>query len=164
MPVQVRDLLPFEIVKEPWNDYVIMDEGQEVTLRGRLILAKVVRIIDKDNPKRLGIQLAPHQIWITHSPSALRGEPSPKLPSPADIPDDQKKIVEVETRKENWSAYHLPTDNVDLRLRFVVTRVYRVPTVFAMDGEPYYIVESAGLSETLKEGKPAGTAVDEIAH
>ncbi len=164
MPVEVRELLPFEIVKEPWNDYVIKDEGQEAILRGRLVLAKIVRIIDKDNPKRIGIQIAPHQIWITHSPPALRGKPSPKLPAPAEIPNDQKKMVEVETRKENWSVYRLPVDNVDLRLRFVVTRVYRIPNVFAMDGEPYYIVESAGLSETLKEGQPAGTLVDEIGH
>lgn len=164
MPVEVRELLPFEIVKEPWNDYIIKDEGHEVTLRGRLILAKVVRIIDKDNPKRLGIQLAPHQIWITHSPSALRGTPSSQLPAPASIPDDQKKIVEVETRKENWSVYRLPADNVDLQLRLVVTRVYRVPEIFAMDGEPYYLVESAGLSEALKDGKPAGALVDEIGH
>jgi hypothetical protein len=162
MPVEVRELLPFEILKEPWNDYVIKDEEQEVTLRGRLILSKVVRIIDKDNPKRLGIQVAPHPIWITHSPQALRGDPSPQLPSPSSIPNDQKKIVEVETRKENWSVYRLPADNVDLRLRLVVIRVYRVPEVFAMDGEPYYLVESAGLSETLKDGKLAGMPVDEI--
>ena len=164
MPVEVRELLPFEIMKEPWNEYVIKDEGHDVTLRGRLILAKVVRIVDKTDPKRHGVQVAPHQIWITHSPQGLRGEPSPTLPSPADIPDDEKRFVEVETTKESWNVYRLTEDKVDLRLRTVVSRVYRVPGVFAMDGEPYYIVESAGLSEFLKEGKPAGTLVGEITH
>src|SRR2546422_1110902 len=161
MPVEAREFLPFEIVKEPWNEYVIKDQGEEGILRGRLILAKVIRIGDTNDPKRLGIQVAPHQIWITHSPPKLRGEPSPRLPSPPDVPNNQRIEVEVETRREDWSAYRLPVDKGDLRLRYVISRVYRVPNLFAMDREPFYIVESAGLSEILKDGEPTGSPVGE---
>src|SRR2546428_13104948 len=114
MPVEVRELLPFEIVREPWNDYVIKDEGQEVTLRGRLILAKVVRIVDRDNPKRLGIQVAPHPIWITHSPQVLRGEPSPQFPHPASITEEQKKMVDAGPGKGNWRVKVFTRTNTGL--------------------------------------------------
>jgi hypothetical protein len=161
MPVEAREFLPFEIVKEPWNQYVIKDQGEEVILRGRLILAKVTRLGDTSNPKRRGIQVAPHQIWITHSPANLRGDPTPRLPSPVDIANDQKIPLEVETRREDWSAYHLPGDKVDLRLRFVISRVFKVRGLFAADREPYFLVESAGLTEFLKDGEPVGMPVGE---
>ncbi len=157
MPVEVVGLLPFETVREPWNEYVIKDEGQDVILRGRLILAKVTRMRDTADPKRVGVQVAPHPIWTTHSPPGLRGEPSPQLPPFTAIPAEEKKLVEVETTREAWNVYRFTEDKVEFRLRLVITRVYRVPKYYAVDGEPYYVVESAVLSEVLREGRPVDT-------
>src|SRR3989442_15044190 len=136
MPVEAREFLPFEIGKEPWNEYVIKDQGEEGILRGRLILAKVIRIGDTNDPKRLGIQVAPHQIWITHSPPKLRGEPSPRLPSPPDVPNNQRIEVEVESWWGGWRTYRVLVDKEDLCLRDVISILYRVPNLFAIEREP----------------------------
>lgn len=149
MPVEILGLVPFEIVKEPWNEYVIKDD-EDVVLRGRLILSKMTRIRDPTDQKRMGIQVAPHPIWTTHSPPALRGKASEKLPHPAEIAENEKKQVEVETRKETWNVYRVAEDKAELRLRLVVGRVYRALGHYAVDGEPYYLVDSTVIAEVSK--------------
>src|SRR5205809_1630134 len=143
-------MVPFDIVKEPWNEYKIKDD-EDVILRGRFIVTKLVRIHDSENPKRIGLQMGSTPIWVTHSPSRMRGKPSERLPSINEIKEEQKKNLEVEIVKEDWNVYRIPEDKRTLRFRLIVARVFRVLGHYSSDEEPYYVVESTGLLEESKE-------------
>jgi len=150
MPVERIGLVPFEVRKEPWNEYKIKDK-EDVVLRGRFIVTKFVRIRDTESPKRIGLQVGSTPIWVTYSPPGIRDKPSERLPPVNEIKEEEKKNMEVEIVKEDWNIYRIPEDNRILRFRLIVARVFRVLGYFSSDEEPYYIVESTGLLEESKE-------------
>ena len=136
-----------KILSEPWNEYIIKD-SKDVPLRGRLVLTKFIRI--KDPAKGLGARIAQQSIFATAAPDELMGTPSEKLPAPDQIPKEELTRLDSEIVKEDWNRYYVVEDKVTLRLRLLVTDVYK-SSYFAADGEPYYIIISDTIGEALKE-------------
>src|SRR5436309_4175616 len=138
----------FEVVREPWNEYVIQDSA-EVPLKGKFVLTKMSQL--KDPAKtREGLGMAGQTIFSTYAPPNLRDKPSEVLPNAKDIPDSNKKKIDFKIVKEDWNLYRLPEKKATFKVRLIVSEVYRVPGYFGPDGDPYYIVESAVVVELSK--------------
>jgi len=149
MPAERLGKVWFEIVREPWNEYIIKDK-EDVILNGRLVVTKLSKLQDPDTGKP-GIRMASQSIFVTYAPASLRDNPSETLPGPGEIPDEKKERLEVKIIKEDWNVYRLPEEKVTFKARLIVGEVFRVADRFAPDGDPYYIVESTGIVELRKD-------------
>ena len=136
-----------KILNEPWNEYVIKD-SKDVPLRGRLILTKFIRL--KDPSRGQGGRIAQTTIFVTAAPDGLTGTPSEKLPPPDQIPKEQLTQLQSEIVKEDWNKYYVVEDKLTLKLRLLVTDVFKSP-YYAADGDPYYIIINDVIGEVFKE-------------
>ncbi len=98
---------------------------------------------------------------MTHSPESLRDKPSEHLPPINEIPEHLKKEMKVEMIKEDWNSYRITEDKVELRLRQIISHVFKVKGLFSSDGEPYFVVEGAALFELSGENSGLSVAVPE---
>lgn len=74
---------------------------------------------------------------------------------PGEPPKDAV-LIEVTKPDEKWSIYELD-DGTQLRMRTIVTEVWRVENEYDADGNPMYVVKAAGTMsviapENLKRG------------
>ena len=139
----------FEVVREPWNEYIIQD-SEDVPLKGKFVLTKMSQLRDPSKARE-GLGMAGQTVLATYAPPSLLGKPSETLPSAKDISDEQKKRMDFKIVKEDWNIYRLPERKVTFKVRMIVSEVYRIPGYFGPDGDPYYIVESAVVVEMTKD-------------
>ncbi len=59
-------------------------------------------------------------------------------------PPKEAELVEVSNSQENWSQYLLSDGSV-LKLKQVVTEVWRVVGEYDADGNPTYVLKSGGV-------------------
>lgn len=106
------DEVKFEIEKENWNEYELIEGSHRVTLRMRAVLTKILRpkIMKVKEPPIIGvpkemqpIQKAPTQelqlnfqniVVVSECPAALMGKPTPPIP-----PSELNTIASEEDRK-----------------------------------------------------------------
>lgn len=70
----------------------------------------------------------------------MRGKISP---GPGQPPRDAES-VDVDEAKENWNEYRL-ADGSTLRLKQVVTEIWRIEGAYDPEGNPMYAIKSAGV-------------------
>jgi len=63
-------------------------------------------------------------------------------------PPKEAELVDLEESKEGWSEYKL-ADGVTIRLKQVVTEVWRILEEFDPEGNPQYFVKSVGVMTVL---------------
>lgn len=68
----------------------------------------------------------------------IPGQPEPK----------EAELIDLEESKEGWSEYKL-ADGVTIRLKQVVTEVWRILGEFDVEGNPQYFVKSVGVMNVL---------------
>jgi len=94
--------------------------------------------------------MAQSSIFVTAAPDGLIGTPSEKLPPPDQIPKEQLTQLQSEIVKEDWNRYYVVEDKLTVKLRLLVTEVFKTP-YYAADGDPYYIILNDVIGEALKE-------------
>ncbi|SRR6266568_1319197 len=139
----------FEVVKEPWNEYIIKDKA-DVPLKGKFVLTKLSQVKDRTKG-RSGLSMSGQSIFVTYAPGSLRGKPSNPQPNPKTIPNEKKKKVDFTITKEDWNMYRLPEVKATFKVRLIVGEVYSVPGTFGPDGDLYYLVESTAIVELRKD-------------
>lgn len=143
------DTLEFNITKEDWNVYEFKDGTK---LKGRIFLT---RITEQKNP-RLPNDLKPNEIFGQYGISiqnnfqvfALphkKGTPTLPLPPVEKITNQEKEEIEILTSNEPWNVYEIIKNGMIIRIKLVVSEVFKVKNTFDQFGEPYFIVKSAPI-------------------
>jgi hypothetical protein len=152
------DEVKFEIEKEGWNVYELIDGNHRVTLRMRAILTKILRpkIIKIKEPPLIGIpqgmqpppkvpkdefQLSFQNIVVvSECPAVLMGTPTPPVP-PSELNKIAKEEIEFHPFDEDWNIYKTE-DGVKLKIKLVVSSVRKAKGKFDQLGYPLYVVQS----------------------
>lgn len=67
-----------------------------------------------------------------------------KIPLGPSGPTVDAELVDVQNSQESWSQYLLG-DGTTLKLKVVVTEVWRVENAYDNDGNPQYVVRSGNI-------------------
>ncbi len=137
--------LDVEIVHEVWNTYDLEDGAR---MKARAILTKVLwpkglKSIQGGEPVELGAAI--QNIIVIFAPTRLRGSPTPNQPSVEAARKMKQEEIGVVDSKEEWNLYRLPDNKGGLKMKMVVSSIFRVVGVFNADGDPYYIVNSSAV-------------------
>lgn len=139
--------IDFEVKREVWNVYKILDEGKEVTLKGKVVAVKFLKTNQYYPVTGEPIyNIAYQNVFVTFAPPELKGDPSPPF-------SDQERIasiireVEFKTEYEDWNIYELK-DGTICRAKLVVTGVQRTK-LYALDGDPIYNINSQVVSRFI---------------
>jgi hypothetical protein len=139
------DYVDFVIEKEDWSNYELKDG---VHMKGRIIILKLGRNRNAP-PGEYTIQS--QNIFVTFAPKEERGLPS--TPPPAgQIPKEKLIPVEVVSSNEVWNVYRILNTGDRVKVKLVVTDVFRVKGQFDQNGEPYYIVTSGLMVSPMPKG------------
>ncbi len=138
--------IDFEPEKESWNIYEL---GDRSIIRIRTVLIKLMRNT-KSIPQKpvTGQELKTLEfqgkfqnlLAVTKATPTLMGKPTPPLP-----PEELLKIDKVEVAytpyQEDWNVYKLP-DGSKIKVKLVISAVFRVTGKFDELGYPMYLVTS----------------------
>lgn len=143
--LQFEDI-DFEPEKESWNVYEL---GDRSIIRIRTVLVKLMRNIKSIPQKQVTgqeIKTLEFQgkfqnlLSVTKATPTLMGKPTPPLP-----PEELLKIDKVEVSytpyQEDWNVYKLP-DGSKVKVKLVISAVFRVKGKFDELGYPMYLVTS----------------------
>ncbi len=140
--------IDFEPEKETWNTYELSDKS---VIKIRAVLFKLLRSIRPIVQETLttppaGTQMLEFQakfqniMAVTKSPLTLMGKPTTPLPA-----EELLKLDKVEVPytpyQEDWNVYRLP-DGSKLKVKLVVSSVFRIRGRYDELGYPMYIVNS----------------------
>ncbi len=70
-----------------------------------------------------------------------------KIPVRPNEPPKEAELVEVTSSSEPWSTYLL-SDGTHVRMKVVLSEVWRVIDEYDKDGNPVYVIQSAGIMNT----------------
>jgi hypothetical protein len=150
----------FEIEKEVWNVYELDDKS---TIRIRSILVKLLTssIPTAVPPPTGGPQGAKgfefqsvfrNIVTVIRCPPELRGKPTPPLAS-----QEIEKLGKIEVGYtpylEDWNIYRLP-DGTKLKIKLVVSAVYRIFKQYDPFGYPLYFVNSTNAIIPVPKARP----------
>ncbi len=129
------------IVKEVWNSYQLEDGTR---IQARTILMKVFWPKGTEVKPGVEVQIAGsfNNMVVVFAPPKLKGKPNPSPPSPPELRGHKMEEMGVVDSKEEWNLYKLPGDLPGIKVKMVVSSIYRVVGVFDQQGDPYYIVNS----------------------
>lgn len=65
------------------------------------------------------------------------------IPGPGQ-PEHEAELVEVVESKERWSEFSL-SDGSTIRMRQIITEVWRLEDAWDAEGNPQYFIKSAGI-------------------
>jgi hypothetical protein len=148
LPRLVREL-EFKVVKEDWFVYKLADDS---ILKVKPVLVRVFET-DQVGPDGKKIHLFMGQnVVAVRSPDKLKGVPTLPLPPPAEALKMDKEEVEVtETLHDpGWNVYELENGE-RVKMKIVITHVYRVKGLYTETGDPYYVVQSAAVAGSSPE-------------
>ena len=138
----------FEIEKEVWNIYELDDRSM---IKMRCILVKLLKSLTPtktlpppgvpQGAKAMEFQsVFQNIVTVTKSPPELMGKPTPP-PLPQELEKMNKIEVGYTPYLEDWNIYRLPDGN-KLKVKLVVSAIYRIPKQYDSFGYPLYIVNS----------------------
>jgi hypothetical protein len=151
------DEVKFDIEKEGWNEYELIEGSHRVTLRMRAVLTKILRpkIMSVEEPQMIGVpkgMLPPPKpteefqlsfqniVVVSECPAALMGEPTPPVP-PSELNEIAIEEVEFQPFNEDWNIYK--TENgVKLKIKLIVSSVRTAKGKYDPFGYPLYVVQS----------------------
>lgn len=67
-----------------------------------------------------------------------------KIPVRPNEPPKEAEFVDVTSSSEPWSTYLL-SDGTNVRMKIVLSEVWRVIDEYDKDGNPVYVMQSAGI-------------------
>jgi hypothetical protein len=139
-PPRLIKELEFKIVKEDWFIYRLKDGS---ILKVKPVLIKVFET-DQVDPagKKIYATLGQNIVTVT-SPENLKGTPTLPLPPPNEALKLDKEEVEVEHAiyDPRWNIYELENGE-KLKVKIVITHVYKIKGKYDEFGNPYYVVQS----------------------
>jgi hypothetical protein len=131
----------FEPIEEHWNTYVLEDSTK---VRARVILLKLLTaklpLFTTSQPSAQ-IQFKTSYIFVVSARPELKGPPGPP-PTQEEISSiirGEGQLVRIRESDEKWNVYRIINSGETLKLKLVVSDVYRVPDRFDPDGEPIYV-------------------------
>jgi hypothetical protein len=133
----------FEPVEEHWNSYMLEDYTK---VKARVILLKLLAaklpLFTTSQPSAQ-LQAKTHNIFVVSARSESKGSPGPPLTQEeiGSILRGQGQIVKIKESNEQWNVYRIIDTGETLKIKLVVSDVYRVPGRFDPDGEPIYVFQ-----------------------
>jgi len=141
------DIIDFKIIKEGWNEYEINDD---TILRARIFLTRLAEKKNATPPHDLkpGEKFGEYQISAQNNFQVFakdrnKGKPTLPLPPINQIKENEKEEMELLTSSEPWNTYEVLKNGMIVRIKLVVSEIYRVKDKFDQFGEPYLIVKSS---------------------
>jgi hypothetical protein len=135
MKVGLRSV-PFELLREQWNEYVFSDEA---LVRTRLILIALMQIHD------LGpLTFQTERVTTVSAPDHLRGRPG-EYEQGSDRSGEAKWECPILLRYERWNEYSLTDGSKKLKIIFVAKKAFKLINAFDKNGQPIYIIEGKPL-------------------
>jgi len=143
------DNLDFKIVKEEWNEYELKGD---IKLRGRAFLTRLAE--NKNAPTPSNLKKGEQSIQMTFSvekkfqvfaPPILKGQPTKPIPRLDQIPEDKKEEIELLTYSEPWNVYEVLKNGGILKMKLVVSKVWKIKDTFDAFGEPYCVVNNSPI-------------------
>jgi len=132
--------IEFEIIKEPWNKYQIVDNS---ILKTRTVLKKIERVMNGD---KVSFSVDAQTLTVIYPDSALKGTPNPRPITKKDILDSiEKHDMHYDTLSQEFNEYHLD-DGTKIKIFTNVTTVSRT-TLKDPKGDPVYNVKSTNTVE-----------------
>jgi hypothetical protein len=138
--------LDFEVIKEPWNKYNLMDGSN---LKTKTVLMKVSRRTPEQGKPSYNIR-SKNLVTAYNVPDNLKGPPAKGPVPPQDLKSVKKQEVGFSTLYEGWAEY-LVEDGTRIRIKSSLMEVFRTERTNA-DGEPIYIMGNS-LNVIIKPPK-----------
>src|SRR3990170_4489656 len=153
------DEVNFEIEKEGWNIYELVDGKHRVTMRMRVILTTILKpkIVHLEEPPMMGVpkEAQPERkaskedfqltfqniVVVADCPAELMGKPTPPVP-PSEFSQLATEDVEFIPLNEDWNVYTIPDSGVKMKVKLVVSSVGKANGHYDQLGYPFYIVQS----------------------
>ena len=137
--------VPFEPVKEPWNEYKLKDG---TILRFRIIAVKFFDTGEVDPLTKCPNYIVAFQNILSVI-SEERGQPT-KPVDISEIPDSAKEEVELDqTLREEWNIY-IVDKKYKYQVKPVIISVYKFKGYFDPAGYPIYNVRSQNINKVSK--------------
>ena len=124
----------FDVIKEPWSFYKIID-SEEVGLRAKLILERVILGQSSTDPKKGAASPSFRTVFTTFPPFSLKG-PSENPPPLDKIPNSKKTPLNFRVDNQQENLYLLKNGMI-LKARIGVKKIYRTPH-YSQAGDPWY--------------------------
>jgi hypothetical protein len=138
--------LDFEVVKEPWNKYNLIDG---TNLKMRFILLKVRRTMPEKGKPNYSIK-SNNVVEAYNVPLNLRGPPAKAVVPPEELKSAKKQEIGFSTLAEEWAEY-LVEDGTRIRAKCSLVEVFRTERINP-DGEPIYIANHS-VTMNIKPAK-----------
>lgn len=137
--VDIRSI-DFEIIKEPWNKYQLVDNS---ILKTRTILKKIERVMEGE---KISFTMDAQTLTVIYADPALKGTPNTRIISKDDIIKSIDKLdMRYDTLAQEFNEYLLD-DGTKIKIFTNVTGVSRT-TLKDAKGDPVYSVNSANTIE-----------------
>lgn len=150
---EVRSL-DFEIIKEPWNKYQIIDNS---VLKVRTILTRVERRMKDNKPY---FKTKDQSLIVINADPSLKGEPDTKDHSAEEIKRAvEKKDMRYDTISQDFNEYILD-DGTKIKIYTNVTNIDR-SRLFNGNGDPIYNVSSTNQIEIRPSSRYGSPDQDE---
>jgi len=128
--------VPFELLREQWNEYVFSDQ---VLVRTRLILIALMQMHD------LGpLTFQTERVTSVSAPDHLRGWPG-EYEQGSDRSGGAKWECPILLRYERWNEYSLADGSKKLKIIFVAKKAIKLMNAFDKNGQPIYVIEGKPL-------------------
>lgn len=148
LPRLVREL-EFKVVKEDWFVYKLADDS---ILKVKPVLVRVFETDQVGPDGKRTLLFVGQNVVAVRSPEKLKGTPTLPLPPPTEALKMVKEEVEItETLYDpGWNVYELENGE-RVKMKIVITHVYRVKGLYTETGDPYYVIQSATVAGSSPE-------------
>ena len=132
--------IDFEIIKEPWNKYQLVDNS---ILKTRTILKKIERVMQGE---KISFTMDAQTLTVLYADPALKGTPNTRKINKEDIMKSiDKPDMRYDTLAQEFNEYLLD-DGTKIKIFTNVTGVSRT-TLKDAKGDPVYSVNSSNTIE-----------------
>ena len=130
--------LGFEVLEEPWNEYMLSDGTK---LRQKLVLTYVAKIAGAyDQLGRPIYQPAFNLAFSVVAPKELRGQPSIPPPDMREVAETASEVVEISRVVRDEPSRYRFEDGTEASFKIVITTIKRSPK-YDQFGMPIYMVD-----------------------
>jgi len=130
-----------DIVEEHWNVYKLED-GSRVRTRVIVNKALVPKSMKYVKTVGSGFLINAQTIVVAFPPSELRGPKNPKAVTQEDMESADSEEIPILSFEEKWNFYKIPGKEGRIKVKMVVSSIYRIKNFYNQDGEPVYTVNS----------------------
>lgn len=151
------DNLEFNIKKEQWNEYELKD-GTKIKARIFLTRMDENKNIQHESSASKGVT-GQYSISVQNNFQVFalphkKGNPTLPLPNVNEIKEDQKEEAEILTSSEPWNIYEILKNGMIVRIKLVLSDVFRVKDCYDQFGEPYFIIKSGPVFDYKIPDRP----------